>query len=108
MARRVNNKFLIILGVLVLGGAASAFVLKGPIMTMVKGGRSTKFIDEADKLVAEAEKPEASMALKREKYQEAVKKYQLAAGADPKNTELLVKYGDVLNKMTPFDVQVCL
>ena len=58
MARRVNNKFLIILGVLVLGGVASAFVLKGPIMNMVKGDRSKKLIEEADALVTDAEKPD--------------------------------------------------
>ena len=108
MARRVNNKFLIILGVLVLGGVASAFVLKGPIMNMVKGDRSKKYVEEGDKLVAEAEAPDATMTQKRERYEAAVKKYQMAAGADPKNTALFVKYGDLLNKMTPIDVQVYL
>jgi len=108
MARRVNNKFLIILGVLVLGGVASAFVLKGPIMNMVKGDRSKKLVDEADASVTEAEKPDITMTQKRERYEAAVKKYQLAASADPRNTALFVKYGDVLNKMTPFEVQVYL
>src|SRR5689334_13493363 len=108
MARRVNNKFLIILGILVLGGVASAFVLKGPIMNMVKGDRSKKMIEEGDKLVAEAEAPDATMTQKREGYEASVKKYQQGAAADPKSTALFVKYGDVLNKMTPFDVQVYL
>ncbi|MDB5319526.1 MAG: hypothetical protein JWN40_1157 [Phycisphaerales bacterium] len=108
MARRVNNKFLIILGVLVLGGVASAFVLKGPIMNMVKGDRSKKLVDAADALVKEAELPGVSTTEKQKKYEAAVRNYQMASNADPKNTALLVKYGDHLNKMTPYEVGIYL
>jgi predicted Zn-dependent protease len=108
MARRVNSRFLIILSIVVLGGVAAAFALKGPIMNMVKGDRSKKLIEQGDALVKEAEAPEVSPTLKREKYEAAVRNYAMASGADPKNTALYIKYGDTLNKMTPFDVKLYL
>jgi len=107
MARRVNSKFLIILGVFVLGGVASAFVLKGPIMNMVKGDRSKQQIAAADKLVSEADTAELS-TVKREKLQEAVRSYQMAVASDARNPEVFVKLGDALSKMAQFDVFVYL
>jgi tetratricopeptide (TPR) repeat protein len=107
MARRVNSKFLIILGVVILTGVVGLVIVAGPVKNWVRGDRSKKQIELADRLVKEAETAEDAPT-KRDKLDTAVKNYQLAAAADTKNPELLVKLGDALNLMTQYEVTIYL
>ena len=107
MARRVNSKFLIILGAVILGGLVAAVIVAGPIKNMVKGDRSKKQIELADSLVKEAATAEDS-TVKREKLDTAVRNYQMAVASDSRNPALLVKLGDALNLMTQYEVVVYL
>ena len=44
MARRVNSKFLIIFSAVLLLGAATAFLVGGPLQNLFRGDRSKKLI----------------------------------------------------------------
>jgi predicted Zn-dependent protease len=103
MARRVNTKFLVIFSVIVLGGVASAFIVAGPLKTMIRGDRTKKLIESGDAAMKAAEEAESAQ-VKREKLDGAVRDYEQAVVADGRNPELLVKLGDAYTKLTQYDV----
>jgi hypothetical protein len=102
MARRVNKRFLIVFGSVVLVGLAGAFALALQIKGSKRKEQTQQQVAQADRLVAEAEKEESSVG-RREKLTQAAINLETAVGTEPRNAELNIKLGDVLSKMTAYD-----
>src|SRR5258706_16159174 len=97
MARRVNTKFLVIFSVIVLGGVASAFVVQGPLRTLIRGDRSKKQIEAGDELVKKA--ANASTLERKTVLEEAYRNYVLASNTETRNPEVFVELGDVYSRL---------
>jgi tetratricopeptide (TPR) repeat protein len=103
MARRVNTRFLIAFSVIVLGGLLAAFILAGPGKYWLRGNPSKQLTAEGDVLAAAAEKASGAVE-RREKLDAAMRHYQQALAADPKNPDLYVRIGDLMTRLAPYDV----
>lgn len=104
MARRVNTKFLTILSVIIVGGVVTLLVLGPRLTTLFRGDRSKKALENAELLMKQAADPSLPAEEKRKKLEGAKQNYELAAAANPRDKELLVKYGDVLSKLSQYDL----
>ena len=102
MARRVNTQFLVVLSVIVVGGVLAAFIVAGPGKYWFRGNPSKHLTAEGDALVAAAGTA-ATPAERKEKLDAAVRNFQQALAADPKNPELWVRIGDALSTMAQYD-----
>ena len=71
MARRVNSKFLIIFSAVLLLGAATAFLVAGPLQNLFRGDRSKKLIAQGDAYLAEADAAKSTTE-KKEKHDKAL------------------------------------
>ncbi|HYE20715.1 MAG TPA: tetratricopeptide repeat protein, partial [Tepidisphaeraceae bacterium] len=102
MARRVNKRFLIVFGSVLIVGLAGAFVLAMQIRGSQRKEQAKKQEEQADRLVAEADKDESSVS-RREKLTQAAINLELATATDGRNAGLNIKLGDVYSKMTAFE-----
>jgi len=102
MARRVNKRFLVVFGVVIVLGAVAAVVVGLQIRGGARKEQAKKLIEQSNKLVEDADKEETSVG-RREKLTAAIISYEQALASDAKNTDLCVRLGDAYSKMAPFD-----
>ena len=114
MARRVNKRFLVVFGAIVVVGLAAAVVLGWQIRGARKRDQAIAMAATADRLLVEAdqlraqaadtdkvtpEERERLLTERRVKMMDAASNLDLAVNADPKNADLCIRLGDVLNRL---------
>ncbi len=112
MAKRVNKRFLAILTMSVMGLLVAAVVLT----KLLGGGNAEQMISLGDECMAAAKRaanpatgPAATQAAKENKtpdqyYRDAKDYYAKASRLQPKNLDVLIKYGDARSQLARYDL----